>query len=112
MPLKLITGYRIHKGQWLMIPIYAIHHDPETWGEDAHIFRPERWVDGSPDQKAIQAKAFLPFGDGPRSCPGGKFALQEAKLALFQLIRHFDISLQDPEVIFRVYQPTTLVRLH
>lgn len=46
----------------------------------------------------MQAKAFMPFGDGARACPGAKFALQEAKLALFRMLQHFDLKLKDPEV--------------
>ena len=64
-----------------MIPIYAIHREPEIWGQDAEQFRPDRWLQGSLEQQALQTKAFMPFGDGPCNCPGAKFALQEAKLA-------------------------------
>ena len=92
------TGYKISKGQWLMIPIYAIHHDPKIWGKDAGSFRPERWLDPDPLQQQAQAKAFMPFGDGPRSCPGARFAIQEAKLALFRLIKTFDLQLDNPQV--------------
>ena len=82
-----------------MIPIYAIHLDPKTWGKTAQCFMPERWLEGSVDQQRLQARAFMPFGDGARACPGAKFALQEAKLALFRMLQHFDLELANPEVI-------------
>ena len=43
----------------------AIHYDPKIWGEDAAMFRPERW------QQAPREKfAFIPFALGPRACTG------------------------------------------
>lgn len=81
-----------------MIPIYAIHREPKIWGQDAEQLRPGRWLQASPEQQALQAKAFMPFGDGPRNCPGAKFALQEAKLALFQLVQNFDFTSGSSEV--------------
>lgn len=79
-----------------MIPIYAIHRDPKWWGDDAELFRPERWLKA--DKSEQRRKAFMPFGDGPRSCPGATFALQEAKLAIFRLLQQFNIELDTPEV--------------
>jgi cytochrome P450 len=85
-------------GQWVMIPIYAIHRDPLHWGPDAADFRPERWLEGSQQQLKFQAASFMPFGDGPRSCPGSKFAVQEAKLALFRVLERCTLELAYPNV--------------
>ena len=82
-----------------MIPIYAIHRDKKTWGQDSERFLPERWLKGSAEMKALQARAFMPFGDGARACPGARFALQEAKLALFRMLQSFTLELAEPEVI-------------
>lgn len=103
-----VGGYKICKGQWLMIPIYAIHRNPKQWGEHAACFLPERWLDRPAEKQAMQAKAFMPFGDGARACPGAKFALQEAKLALFRMLQHFDLKLKDPEVPLRMRASATM----
>ena len=83
-----------------MIPIYAIHRSPEFWGVDAEFFRPERWLTGDEQLKARQRRSFMPFGDGPRSCPGALFAIQEAKLAIFRLLQQFSLELDAPEVSY------------
>lgn len=36
-----VNGYEIEKGSILMVPIYAVHHDPDVW-EDPKEFKPER----------------------------------------------------------------------
>ena len=40
----------------------------------------------------------MPFGAGPRMCPGRYLALLEMKMAMAQLLGHFDIeSLDTPD---------------
>jgi len=34
---------------------------------------------------------WLPFGLGPRKCPGAAFALQEALLVLAELVRRYEL---------------------
>lgn len=69
---------------------------------DAHVpqaalFDPQRWLaDGKPGQAASAAKRIsMPFGAGPRICPGRYLAMLEMKMAMAMLLQHFDIDLVD-----------------
>jgi cytochrome P450 len=57
-------------------------------------FLPERWLgEGGPSQQASAAKRIaMPFGAGPRICPGRYLALLEIKLAMAALLGRFDIT--------------------
>ncbi len=61
---------------------------------DPLAFRPERWLaDGGPGQAASSARRVsMPFGAGPRVCPGRYLALLEIRLAMAMLLTHFDIA--------------------
>ncbi len=67
---------------------------------DAHVpqaaqFDPQRWLggEGKPGQVASAAKRIsMPFGAGPRICPGRYLALLEMKMAMAVLLQHFDIT--------------------
>lgn len=61
---------------------------------DPQAFRPERWLsDGTPGQAASSAKRVsMPFGAGPRVCPGRYLALLEIKMAMAMLLTHFEIE--------------------
>ena len=59
-----VSGKFFPEGTILSAPIYAIHRDPDLWGNDAEAFRPERWFEL--DQARIQ-EIFNPFSQGPRS---------------------------------------------
>nr|WP_301334534.1 cytochrome P450 [Variovorax dokdonensis] len=56
-------------------------------------FDPRRWLqDGAPGAAASQARRLsMPFGAGPRICPGRYLALLEIKLAMAMLLQRFDI---------------------
>jgi len=61
----------------------------------AAAFEPERWLtsEGGPGQVASSAKRIsMPFGAGPRICPGRYLALLEMKMALAVLLGGFDIA--------------------
>jgi len=61
---------------------------------DAAAFKPERWLDGGgPGAIAGSAKrTSMPFGAGPRICPGRYLALLEMKMAMALLLSRFDIE--------------------
>lgn len=66
---------------------------------DAHIpnaaaFGPQRWLEGGePGVAAASAKRIsMPFGAGPRICPGRYLALLEMKMAMATLLGRFDIA--------------------
>lgn len=59
---------------------------------DAAAFRPERWLGEGGAAVASAKRISMPFGAGPRICPGRYLALLEIKLAMALLLGHFDIA--------------------
>lgn len=62
----------------LNISLLIVHHDTQLWGEDAHLFKPERFIEGVAGA-TTNTMSFLPFGAGPRYCVGQGLAMLEAK---------------------------------
>ena len=58
-----------------------------------------RWLGaGGPGQTASAVKRIsMPFGAGPRICPGRYLALLEMKMAMAMLLMHFDIAKVDTQ---------------
>jgi cytochrome P450/nitrite reductase/ring-hydroxylating ferredoxin subunit len=65
--------------------------DARNFGDPA-LFRPERWLNGASEGKAHEISAHIPFGTGPRICPGRTLALVEMKTLLAMLYRTFDVE--------------------
>ncbi|KAI1871850.1 hypothetical protein JX265_005836 [Neoarthrinium moseri] len=83
----VIEGQYIPKGIQLDMPPSVMHFHPRIWGDDAHIFDPDRWENLTGD--AASPYAWEPFIQGPRQCPGKNFALIEIKAILAALISRF-----------------------
>ena len=66
----------------------------ESHFPDAAAFKPERWLgDGAAASPLSSAKRVsMPFGAGPRVCPGRYLALLEIKMAMAMLLAHFEID--------------------
>ena len=79
-------------GSLLTLSPWVIHRHDDYWPEP-HQFRPERFLEGTAsDQEVLCRKeAWLPYGFGPRKCPGAAFAQQEALLVLAELVKHFQL---------------------
>jgi cytochrome P450 len=79
---------RCPMGALLTLSPWVIQRHEQHWS-DPNAFRPERFLAGSAtaEERAWARDAWLPFGLGPRKCPGAAFALQEALLVLAELVR-------------------------
>ncbi|ODM88387.1 putative cytochrome P450 9f2 [Orchesella cincta] len=77
------------KDSILIIPVNAIHNDPQYY-DNPDKFDPSIF---SPDKKAQRnTYAYLPFGSGPRNCIGMRFALIETKAGVAHLVNSFRIE--------------------
>lgn len=61
---------------------------------DATAFKPERWLgdDAAASPMSSAKRVSMPFGAGPRVCPGRYLALLEIKMAMAMLLAHFEID--------------------
>ncbi|XP_048582041.1 cytochrome P450 3A29 [Nematostella vectensis] len=82
----VINGITIPAGMDVTIPFYSLHHDPDAWPEPDK-FDPERFR--GPAKESRHPFQFIPFGAGPRNCIGMRFALNEVKLVLFQILSKY-----------------------
>ncbi|KAJ3789675.1 cytochrome P450 [Lentinula aff. detonsa] len=81
----------IPKGTILEIPVNVVQTDPDVWGSDAEIFRPERWLERK--KRGVRSdREILAFSEGPRSCIGKTFALCEVKALIITLLRQFSFA--------------------
>ena len=85
---------------------------------DSKSFRPERWLEAAGrSSDGHNTQAFLPFGAGPRFCPGRHLAMLEIKMVAAMLCRNFDLarapdSLRTEEVFSFTMMPSSVqVRL-
>jgi cytochrome P450 len=63
---------------------------------DAAEFHPERWLEHVERRGDVHnMKAFMPFGSGPRFCPGRQLAMLQIKMVLAMLCRDFEVVAPD-----------------
>ncbi|XP_057481380.1 cytochrome P450 CYP749A22-like [Actinidia eriantha] len=86
---RLILPKNINLG----ISTLALHLDPQIWGEDAHLFKPERFSAGVAKVTNNNPAAYLPFGLGPRNCVGMNFATTEVKIVLSMVLQRYAFTL-------------------
>jgi cytochrome P450 len=90
---SVVAGIRIPAGQILMLLMRPAATD-ERHFPDALAFDPARWLaDAAPARAASSAKRVaMPFGAGPRLCPGRYLAMHEMKMVIAMLLGGFDIE--------------------
>ena len=79
-------------GSLLTLSPWVIHRHEDHWPEP-NQFRPERFLldCSTPEERRLSREAWLPYGLGPRKCPGAAFAQQEALLVLAELIGKYQL---------------------
>lgn len=95
-----IAGTEIPKGTIVVAMPWAINRNPQYWGEDAEVFRPERWIDKTEDG-ALRANkhggatsnfSVATFLHGPHACMGKDFNRAEMKCALAAIFSRFAVE--------------------
>ncbi|KAL8196354.1 hypothetical protein R6Q57_024649 [Mikania cordata] len=76
----------------LHVPVLAIHHDRKIWGEDAHLFKPDRFSQGISEATKNNPWTYMPFGFGPRNCVGSNFATNTAKITLAMILQQYHFT--------------------
>jgi cytochrome P450 len=70
---------------------YGGRHEPAF--TNASQFQPERWLTASMEpHPGHTPQALMPFGSGPRVCPGRHLALLEIKMVMAMLGRNFTLT--------------------
>jgi cytochrome P450 len=89
---KVVAGVEVPAGQLIMCLMRSPAVD-ERHFPDAAAFKPERWLGDAPAKAAASAKRVaMPFGAGPRLCPGRYLAMLEIKMVIAMLLGGFEIG--------------------
>ncbi|KAI0633724.1 PAH-inducible cytochrome P450 monooxygenase PC-PAH 4 [Trametes polyzona] len=92
---QTITEVPIRKGQVILSSFVAYNRMPQVWGEDAHVWNPDRFFRIDP-KKQINVGVFanlLTFSAGIRGCLGWRFSIIEMQALCAGLLDTFQFRL-------------------
>jgi cytochrome P450 len=87
-----LNGFKIRKGTTLILLTRHGALEEQNFSE-AGAFKPERWLDGN-SACPHNRNAFIPFGAGPRFCPGRNLAMLAIKMVIAMVFRNFNVIRQ------------------
>jgi len=87
---KVVAGVEVPAGQLVMCLMRPPAVDERHFA-DAAAFKPERWLGDSKAASSAKRVA-MPFGAGPRLCPGRYLAMLEIKMVIAMLLAGFEIG--------------------
>ncbi|KAH8880571.1 cytochrome P450 [Thozetella sp. PMI_491] len=102
-----VNGYFLPAGTLVCTQsVYAMGRSKAFWGDDADLFRPERWLEAEGDEarrQAMQRRIDLGFGYGQFQCLGKGIALMEISKVIPELLRRYDFALVNPATPANMY---------
>lgn len=90
----VVDGVAVPKGTFVVCVMRPAGMDAARF-EDPEAFRPARWLDGEgagSGHMFAAKRVVMPFGGGPRLCPGRYLALAEIKMLMAMLLANFEIG--------------------
>ena len=82
-------GCTILKDSIVFFPQILTNRNPKVFGDDADVFRPDRWVNADARMKS----ALVPFALGPRNCIGQGLANAEIHTMLAMVLSQYSLEL-------------------
>lgn len=90
-----ICGEFIPGGTIVGCNAWVLHQDKGVFGEDADVYRPERWLESEgadPAKLSIMRQSMFQFGAGSRTCIGKNISLMETYKMIPSFLRKFEVS--------------------
>ncbi len=87
----VLAGIEVPRGTIVIALLRSASTDPRHI-ERADAFEPARWIAGEDVHNASTKRVSMPFGAGPRMCPGRYLALLEMRMAMAVLLAGFEIE--------------------
>jgi len=97
-----VAGYALPAGTQVGMDGWGILRAKQHWGDDADVFRPERWIEAaSPEADPGQLEDMSSclealFGYGRFRCMGRSVAFMQMSKALPELLRRYDFTIIEP----------------
>ena len=88
----VVADTAVPKGTMILL-IPRVAAMSEIYFSHAADFMPERWLE--PTSENNSKRVSIPFGAGPRMCPGRFLAIEEMKMVMAMLVKNFDIERVD-----------------
>ncbi|OAL49101.1 benzoate 4-monooxygenase cytochrome-like protein P450 [Pyrenochaeta sp. DS3sAY3a] len=99
----IIDGKQVYLpgGTDISYNVWGLQHDTGIFGDDAHLYRPERWLpENAKDQNQLavmKRTTDMIFGYGKYQCLGKPIAWMEMTKLTFEFLRNFDWAIANPE---------------
>lgn len=99
---EVVQGKFIPGGTVIGMNVPAMQRSAELFGSDAHLFRPERWLEASEAKKGeMERQLDMMFGSGRWMCAGKPIALMELFKTFFEVsLEYLYISTHGLRLIF------------
>lgn len=97
-----LDGHFMPEGTIVGVNPWVSARNKGVYGDDADDFRPERWLEASPEQLVAFERANLTFGHGARSCIGKNISMLEIAKLVPQLLRHYRFEFLRPDQTWKV----------
>ncbi|CRL03834.1 CLUMA_CG016147, isoform A [Clunio marinus] len=90
--------FEIKKGDVVWVPLHSVQRDPDHFSSPLE-FDPERYNPENGGTKPYAEQAvWIPFGEGPRKCPGVKFGNMQVKTAIVEVVKNFIVFVDESTV--------------
>ncbi|KAI1143097.1 cytochrome P450 [Hypoxylon sp. FL0543] len=94
----MVSGHFVPKGTEIGHNVLGIMRAKKYWGEDADVFRPERWLEADGDTYEMMTGVIETlWGSGRYKCLGRAIAQMELNKIFVELLRRFDFSVVTPQ---------------
>jgi cytochrome P450 len=83
----VVSGYFLPEGTQVGTNFFGIMRLKRIWGNDADVFRPERWLEADEQSlRVMNSVVDLDFGSGKYQCLGKPMAMMELNKVFFEVV--------------------------